>query len=59
MFQSLSYFFLNCIFSISDVLDNFLNLADINNDGYLNYAEYAAAVKLGNAIVEVEQNPEL
>lgn len=42
-----------------DVLDNFLNSADLNNDGYLNYAEYAAAVKLGNAIVEVEQHPEL
>lgn len=44
---------------ISDVLDNFLNLADLNNDGFLNYAEYAAAVKLGNAMVETEQHPEL
>ncbi|XP_055311815.1 multiple coagulation factor deficiency protein 2 homolog [Sitodiplosis mosellana] len=43
---------------IIDVLDNFLSLADLNNDGYLNYAEYAAAVKLGNAMTE-EQNPEL
>lgn len=49
----------NAFCIISDVLDNFLNLADVNNDGYLNYAEYAAAVKLGNAIVETEQNPEL
>lgn len=45
--------------SISDVLDNFLNLADLNNDGYLNYAEYAAAVKLGNAMAHAEQHPEL
>ncbi|XP_031636247.1 multiple coagulation factor deficiency protein 2 [Contarinia nasturtii] len=43
---------------IIDVLDNFLNLADLNNDGYLNYAEYTAAVKLGNAVTE-EQHPEL
>lgn len=42
----------------SDVLDNFLNLADLNNDGYLNYAEYAAAIKLGSSAIE-EQNPEL
>lgn len=40
------------------MLDNFLSLADLNDDGYLNYAEYAAAVKLGNAMVE-EQHPEL
>lgn len=44
---------------VSDVLDNFLNLADLNNDGYLNYAEYAAAVKLGDAIVESERSQEL
>lgn len=50
-----NWFFL----SISDVLDNFLNLADLNNDGYLNYAEYAAAVKLGNAMANAEQHPEL
>lgn len=43
---------------LSDVLDNFLNLADLNNDGYLNYAEYAAAVKLGNAVIE-QEHPEL
>lgn len=41
------------------MLDDFLNLADLNNDGYLNYAEYAAAVKLGNAMATVEQHPEL
>lgn len=42
-----------------DVLDNFLTLADLNNDGYLNYAEYAAAVKLGNAMANAEAHPEL
>lgn len=44
---------------IIDVLDNFLTLADLNNDGYLNYAEYAAAVKLGNAMANAEVHPEL
>lgn len=50
---------ISIFFSFSDVLDNFLNLADLNNDGYLNYAEYAAAVKLGNAMANAEQHPEL
>lgn len=35
---------------ISEILDNFLNIADLNQDGYLNFPEYAAAVKLGNAM---------
>lgn len=42
-----------------DVLDNFLALADLNNDGYLNYAEYAAAMKIGNTVIEDEQEAEL
>lgn len=54
LFEKQKLFF----FQFSDVLDNFLSLADLNDDGYLNYAEYAAAVKLGNAMTE-EQDPEL
>lgn len=39
---------------ISEILDNFLNIADLNQDGYLNFPEYAAAVKLGNAMANAE-----
>lgn len=38
----------------TDVLDNFLEVADVNQDGFLNFAEYAAAVKLGNAMANAE-----
>lgn len=38
----------------TDVLDNFLDVADLNQDGFLNFAEYAAAVKLGNAMANAE-----
>lgn len=39
---------------IPEILDNFLNIADLNQDGYLNFPEYAAAVKLGNAMASAE-----
>lgn len=29
-----------------DILDSFIGTADLNNDGYLDYAEYAQAIRL-------------
>lgn len=40
----------------ADILDNFLDVADLNQDGYLNYPEYAAAIKLGSAMAEAQEN---
>lgn len=31
---------------VIEILDNFLEVADLNKDGYLHYPEYAAALKL-------------
>ena len=36
---------------ISDILDNFLSVADRDNDGYLQFPEYAAAVKYSSVVV--------
>lgn len=49
----------NCIvlpFFFADILDNFLDVADLNQDGYLNYPEYAAAIKLGSAMAEAQES---
>lgn len=46
-------------FSLKDVLDNFLEVADLNQDGYLNYPEYAAAVNFGNAMATAQVNEDL
>lgn len=45
--------------NLAEVLDSFLSLADLNNDGYLNYAEYAAAIKIGEAMKEDGPKAEL
>lgn len=37
---------------VAEMLDNFLNMADLNNDGLLDYAEYVQAVKLSDSLAE-------
>lgn len=44
-------------FCQTEILDNFLEVADLNNDGYLHYPEYAAALKLANINTEPESQP--
>lgn len=43
-------------FLLSDVVDEFLDFADLNRDGFLNYAEY---VKAMNSSQETVANPPL
>lgn len=44
-------------FTFLDVVDEFLEFADINQDGFLNYAEYVRAINVSHQ--ENEENPAL
>lgn len=41
------------------MLDSFLALADLNDDGFLNYAEYMAAIEMGDTAIDDELKAEL